>query len=254
MTIHTTYKILIIGMCLVLLIGVVSSAPMRIAFVSSNTMYSAENDTVFATNVYENRTLFAEDVGWVVNASFMSLDKYVDNTTILSDNYRDAFNITIVNGSVNAFGKVPRVEGSPDLVVVLYPHYIGTYSDAKLKPPGLDTKDDGRGYDTVRIPADDYRMPMFIHEVAHAQFGLGDTYCGNTHYQTGINIWKSYEECFEATNNPQCVQIKSDTCSKPYWKIQTADDLMQFTYAGARFDHVSSINIRKMLSKYLTYA
>lgn len=253
MTIHTTDNVLIIGMCLVLLIESTSSAPVLVTFVSSNTMYSAENDTVFTTNVYENRTLFAEDVGRVVNSSFMSLGKYVDNATILSDDYRDAFNITIVNGSVNAFGKVQQVEGTPDLVVVLYPHYIGTYSDAKLKPPGLDTKDDGRGYDTVRIPADDDRMPMFVHEIAHALFGLGDTYCGNTHYQTGVNIWKSYEECFEATNNPACVQIKSDTCSKPFWKIQIADDLMQFTYEGARFDHLSSMNIQKTLSKYLTH-
>jgi parallel beta-helix repeat protein len=174
-----------------------------------------------------NLTAFQTAVTNNIANWFLRLDDLTDET--LPSNYQDKFNFYRYTGG---FGTQSGCSGSlpgnfwsdapgADLGAILAPASSGAWGCANgLGPPG----------GNLRLIAVAEREGQVMHESGHAIFGLVDQYCGDTYYtQTSntSNVWSSFSNCqADATaqgwTDGSCTQIKSGSCSKSYWKYDTA--------------------------------
>jgi hypothetical protein len=246
----------------------------NVVFYPSSTSYSCTDHAKISTPVYlTNETRFREDVMKVIRATYLELDKVTPASEPLPADYRDRFNFYYYydpSAPADAFaGCTGTIPGNywqevtfADVTVILYPKYVGTYSDTACMPTGC-SQDYGPGRNLMKAPAD--QLILLQHETGHAVYELVDTYCGNTYYYQNdphANVWTSEENCQADARSggrdpSQCRQIQltsgsaSASCSQPYWRWDPNPDIMASGYRG-KYGEAATQRINYVLSQVVT--
>lgn len=205
----------------------------NVVFVPSSTSYSALNDTVFEDNTYSNETLFKEVVQETASNTIYNLQSYVNQSVTFDPDYKSKFTVSILDMPVDAFGeRYPIING--DVIIVLYPKYIGVYNNVSLQPGGLT-------YNRKYIRACYGKNTVIVHEMGHALFKLSDVY----------KVSK-----IVTPNSNNCVESKSEcplgSVCKPvnaYWCVDGPNNIMEVINKDSKFDSVSSAHIKKLLKE-----
>jgi hypothetical protein len=251
--------------------GTPSPTGINVVFYPSSTSYSCSDKKKVSTPVYiANESKFREDVLSAIRLTYLELDKSTSADSPLPADYRDRFNFYYyydpalpADAFAGCSGTIPDQYWDDvtfsDVTVILYPTYIGRYSDNACEPTGC-TQDTGTAHTVMKVPAD---QPVLLkHETGHAVYGLVDTYCGDTYYYQNSpypNVWASEAACMDDARSrgrdpANCRQIKkgssgtSASCSRNYWQWDPSPDIMANGYSG-KFGTASTQRINYVLSK-----
>jgi hypothetical protein len=243
-----------------------------IVFVPSKTSYNCNLKTKIPIDTYTgDRQRFIKDVNSKISTLFFRLDTLTSAQVGLPADYYSRFNFYYYwdpENFADAFdgcaGKLPdqfrKNAPATDVAIILYPSYLGIYSDTSCEPNACATGLGPGAGSWLKAPAD---SPMiFLHESGHVVFGLIDTYCGETYYRENIpspNVWSSQDACIttarqENWNITGCRQITKPagsrsrvSCVKNFWKWDPDPDIMGSGAYSGRFGSASTVHIRYIL-------
>lgn len=238
-----------------------------IVFVPSKTSYDCGLQKKIPAEQYiDHPETFLDDARRLSEQKLFQLGSYSSVPAKISDSYQKRLNIYYYwDGEryADAFngcaGTLPdgfwNEAAYADVAIIIYPKYYGSNKGSPCEPIGC-TNGIGPGTSTwFKAPANN--GPVFLHEAAHAIFGLMDTYCGNTYYSENTpfpNIWQSENNCISDTtkngvSGSECRQIgnvvgSKSTCGKEYWRYDRDVDLMAATSTSATFGESSTRRIQ----------
>ena len=243
-----------------------------IVFVPSETTYNCNLKTKIPIDTYTgDRQRFIKDVNAKISSLFFRLDTLTSAQVELPADYSSRFNFYYYwdpEDFADAFdgcaGKLPdqfrKNAPATDVAIILYPSYLGIYSDTSCEPNACATGLGPGSGSWLKAPADS--SMIFLHESGHVVFGLIDTYCGETYYRENTpspNVWSTEDACITTARQEQwnitgCRQITKPAgsrtrqlCVKNFWKWDPDPDIMGSGAYSGRFGSASTLHIRYML-------